>query len=597
VSLPKPSYLLYFDQVHLTLSGRQRSLDLAREIVEQLVGGGSARAMVVSSARSVDIVEPLTDDAQRLVAALERLEHDRDQWDLYAETEDARVRDIVDTLNDGANVEGAIARARSYQKEEVWRTTRSMRRLGATLGQLVDLEPPKGLIYFADVVRSNPGEHYLTFFGSRLLQTKGALQRAELDHDLGALAFDQVMHEAAAQGIRIYTVEARGLVTDSDPAIVSTSVTETTPASARLRGSDTHRTFESLAAETGGRPFLNGVRASRIAERIEADSSCVYLLSFDPSGFAEDAPLRVDVKTSRSDVELHVRGQLVLPSAAARRTASLLRAFSAPNSIPDPFEVVAGLVPTGWADGKYSALLQIHVAAMPLPEPRWELGASVIAGERVRHEASGSVAAGTAPTPVTLESEVRLPPGVLRLVAVAHETRSGLVSSSERVVDWPALDGAGPAIGPIVLLQPEGGAFVREHRAQGSGALLVEDGAPLVPDRPAAFVAVVCGRRGADGVADRRLRGQRVHEFPPVPLDGDSAGRCVQIRDVIPSNTLGAGVFRYEIDLRAGDRAAHGSRDFVIADPEVPVPEEATSGPKSAIDAAAPWREAPGKEE
>ena len=48
---------------------------------------------------------------------------------------------------------------------------------------------------------------------------------------------------------------------------------------------------------------------------------------------------------------------------------------------------------------------------------------------------------------------------------------------------------------------------------------------------------------------------------------------------------------------RAGDRAAHGSRDFVIADSEPAVPEGATSGPKSAIDAAAPWREAPGKEE
>ena len=37
---PKPTYLFYFDQHHLTAAGRQNSLDIARTIVDQLVKDG-----------------------------------------------------------------------------------------------------------------------------------------------------------------------------------------------------------------------------------------------------------------------------------------------------------------------------------------------------------------------------------------------------------------------------------------------------------------------------------------------------------------------------------------------------------------------------
>ena len=66
---PKPTYLFYFDQRHLTMAGRQNSLDTARTIVDQLVRDG-ARAMVVYASKEVMTIQPLTDDRNLVPIAL-----------------------------------------------------------------------------------------------------------------------------------------------------------------------------------------------------------------------------------------------------------------------------------------------------------------------------------------------------------------------------------------------------------------------------------------------------------------------------------------------------------------------------------------------
>jgi VWFA-related protein len=394
VTGPAASYLFYFDQPHLTMAGRVRSLEVASDLIDGLITENS-RGMIVSNARETIIVQPLTSDRSLLKQALRELEGNRGQWDMYAQLEDERVGDVVRTLNWENDLYGAVAKARLYQKEEYWRTERNLRRLAVTLGQLVDLEPPKALLYFADSTRSNAGAHYLSFFGLAVREEEPALSAMTSDALAGSLAFDEVINQAAAQGIRIYAVEARGLIAAVDidqPNPTAMSRTRAVPSSSRVRLSDAHSTFESLAAETGGNAFLHGVRAAKIAERIVADSSCVYLASFDPAGYPEDAPLRVIVQVNRDDVELRVRGRIVLQSESARKTSELLRAFSSPDSIPDPFVVKTGVVPTGFGNGNYSALLQISVPGRDVGSRRLALlgpqgtkqGIRQAVGERAR---------------------------------------------------------------------------------------------------------------------------------------------------------------------------------------------------------------------
>ena len=220
-------YLLYFDQRQLTLAGRQRSLDLARRLVPSLVGDGS-EAMIVSSAERISIIERFTPEPQLLLDALDRLEHDREQWDTWSTQEPDRLARVVQLLNEDDHLHRAIAEARRFQREERWRTDRDLRRLAVTLAWLGDVTPPKTVLYFADTVRSNAGEHYLNFFGESLLRQHPLLSSGGTDSFMAGLPFDAVVNEASSQGIRFYPVLGQGMSAIQDHIHPTTSAMERT---------------------------------------------------------------------------------------------------------------------------------------------------------------------------------------------------------------------------------------------------------------------------------------------------------------------------------------------------------------------------------
>ena len=139
------------------------------------------------------------------------------------------------------------------------------------LARVADLDPPKAAVYFADTMRSNAGGHYLSFFGEADRRNSSALIALELDALGGANPFQNVIDEASAHGIRLYTVQAQGLTLApsrfrSPPRAVPRAGT-ISGAQQRGRIYDAQDSLVGLAAESGGKPFLNGVRAAKIANR------------------------------------------------------------------------------------------------------------------------------------------------------------------------------------------------------------------------------------------------------------------------------------------------------------------------------------------
>jgi len=446
--------------------------------------------------------------------------------------------------------------ARRYHKEEVTLTDRSMRRLRLTLTQLADLRPPKALIYFGDTLRQKPGAHYLSFFGTVAQADQIPLPGMGTGTLMGSLSFDAVVNEAAAQGVRLYTVQAEGLTErmhSALPGSAAASQTKTLGAPRSIRSRAARDTLRGLAAETGGESFLQGASGESIGERIVTDSSCMFLISFNPAGFRYDSPLRTIVSTRRKDIELRVRGRLVVQSPSAKRTASLLRAFGSPDSIEDPFELRSHLVATGFSDGSYTALLQLAVPGTPLQSATWELGASVVRGQSIHDEASGSLTVGSPGVPVVFEYEIRFRPGEYEIVSVAHETGTGMISSNQKTAVWPDPNGRPATSGPIALLQPTDAAFMRGDEARSSGSLARGSDEWIDPERPLALVAVVCrGKKNRGPMrVDRVLVGDSVVELPPLSLNLTS-DRCAQVRDLIRAGTLGPGSYRYGIS-RSGD--------------------------------------------
>ncbi len=574
------TYLFYFDQPHLTMAGRLRGLQMARDLVPKLITGGN-RGMIISSGRELATVAPLTSDPAALLAALDRLDKDRRQWDFYATEEISRIAEVMNALNDemGGGVERSLMRARGFQIEESWQMQKAVHRLDMVLGALADIDPPKAVLYFADTMRSNPGAHYLSLFSESVQHPRTGEERQiygesamiESDSSFGALTLDKVINLAAAHDIRLYTIQAEGLVDHSmslegkGPSFRAAgyAAAQSLPV-ARIH--DAQDTLTSMALETGGQPFLNGVPASRIASRVLQDLSCVHLISFDPTDFPVDQPLAVRLRVSKPGVTVHARGRLVIQSESSRMTTRLLGAFAAPEAIGRTTALRTGVIPTGYRDGSFSALIQVAVPGSRQSGASWEVGYSVLTRGKVSEEASARLKTESPGTPLVLEREVRFPPGPYEIVAVARETTTDEVVSRQAEGAWPDPDAAAASVGPIAVIQPLLGGFLREGATHTAGFLAQPGTDRLRADEPTALVGLVCReRRNREALrAERRLSGETSVEFPATDLDF-SSDRCVQIRDVVPAGRMGPGEFRYELRvLDRGVEIAKSETKFLV---------------------------------
>lgn len=569
---PRPvSFLFYFDQHHLTQPGRQRALDLSRQLIERLIHDGN-RAMIVSNARRLVVVEEFTDNVGRLLEALKRLENDRTQWEFYASQEDSRVEDVVDALSQDDDVHRAISLARTYQREEHWRSDKALRRLEMTLARMADVDSRRAVIYFADTVRGNAGEHYLSFFGTGMRRTRPELSEMALDGLAAGLPMEKVMSTATAHNIRFYTVLAQGLVTPVDRVLPDASAVTRTGAvtsSSRVRFRNVQDTLSNLATETGGSAFIRGGRPVRIVERIEQDFGCEYTLSFDPAGFAEDSPLRAIVEARREGVRFRSKGRVVVESESARLAGRLLSAFASTRSSSDGTGLSANLVPIGFHRGSYSALLQVSVPGTLLPGARWELGASLYSKDKVLEEISGSLAADRPGVPLILEGEIELKAGPFEIVAVARESTTDFILSEHLQISWPDPNDRPVTCGPIALVQAVSGAFLRDDVTRTSGSLARSSSSSVESGLATALMGLVCrGRRQKGSLrVERLLIGDRRIVFPELEFDLDD-DRCAQIRDLIPEGSLGPGYYRYIVRAMRGDEVLHeSSREFAVVEP------------------------------
>jgi len=583
------SYLLYFDMPHLTQSGRQGALSSARELLPKLLAGGQ-RAMIVINALQLKMVAPLTGDVSALDAALVHLVADRDAFDPYAASEDSRLADILQQMEHGTEV--ALGRARRYASEERWRQERDLQRLSMVLGRLADLDAPKAVLYFADTMRQNAGAHYLSYFAGPSLQGRGgnALPEATsilADAASGALPLDRVVNEAAALGIRFYTVEGQGIRGDNSPIESESSVSNSggggggtiaawqaadahnqrgyTEGAADRIGSnqgssvansqrlqDAQATLTSLAAETGGRAFLNGVTPARMAAQILGDLSCLYLVSFDPSGFPQDQPLAVSLKVSRSNVRASVRGRLVIQSDGARLTARVLSAFSASGSGPATRNgsVQIGLIPIAYEGGLFRARVQVAIAGTAVPSTTWDVGASLVSQGAVRQDSAGRIQLTSPNTPVVFEQDMDFAAGDYDLVAVAHELQTDTLLSTESHGSWPKLDAELASVAPLAVSQRRAGGFLRNRQTQTQGAVIVALDEPLRADVPTAVIALVCRAKDQKRPLDvtRTLIGERETPVGTTQL-AMGTDRCAQVVDLIPPKMLGAGRYRFVITV------------------------------------------------
>ena len=540
-----PSFLFFFDQPHLTTSGRMNALDLARDLIIQLVERG-ARAAIVSSAAKLGTVVPLTGDRARLLQGLDRLRSDLTQWDRYAATEDNRIQEIIDLLK-LPDVEGARHQARAFADDE-WRQARqSEERLGLSVRLLERQRPPRGAFYFGDTLRQDAGQHYLRM----VPRDPGA--HGDIAPGLDAASafdFDRVIRDALGVGVHLFPVQAEGMAPDDG------------------RVASAENSLISLGLETGGEAFIRGVPASKISARVRQRFGCMYLLSFKPAGLPTDEMLSVAVTVARKGVKAHAQGLIVIPSASARRASRLLAAFTQGDTDEPGAPFTVSTIFLSVEKDRYRALVQLRAPPTGTPNGAWELGASLVSRGAVRDDFSAHVGSSAPNAPIVLEKEVTLEPGPYEIVAVGQASGDRYLSSRlEGVLPAPS---GGRWVSPIAAVQEGAAAFSRNAITRTSGSLVLSDGEPVDPRKPVALISVVWREGPSDqALVERKLTGTDTVSFDPIRFA--AAERCVQVRDVIPAKILGPGTFTYALELKRGEVVLQtANRQLVVAEsPEV----------------------------
>jgi VWFA-related protein len=560
-SVPAPrqtaTYIFYLEHTLLTMAGQNVALEMAERLIRELVRGGN-RGLVVSSGSRV-VQSELSDDPEKLLETIAAVRKDTRQWAeyAYAENELARYADIFRQPSTGSQ---RIA-ARSYQLEEMRITSNRFRRVSAMLGGLAEVDPPKALFYFADMARQRPGEHFIRLFSARTDELQGAYTEGSgLNH---TFAFDDVLEQANAQGVRLYTIQAQGLQTeDTMPAARPNRAPNT-----RIR--DAEDTMHGFALETGGEMFLGGTDAptmGRILRRVEEDLACLYVLSFVPDELPEDQGLRVllrlaDTERGRAaaaEFDVHSRGQIVVQSPGRREETLLLAAHAAQETV-DSDTGRGVVIPLGFDGKAYQGLVQFVVQGSDLASQLahgsvWDLGMTHLLGTDVLDSVSARVEVTDPTAPVVLETLWSFEPGLNEIVSVGRERRLGQLATVKLDLDWPDPDQAKVTISPIAVVQQQEGVFLRkkgdEQEVRHRGTLAVGEGF-VRTDHPAFLIELICRakRTQEDLWVRRRLSGEEAADFELLHWQADRGERCIQVRDLVHEGQMSLGKFSYEVSV------------------------------------------------
>jgi hypothetical protein len=596
------SFIFYFDEPELTVDGRHRAIEVARLVAPALLARGHD-VLILRNGDSVRMEAKWTHDAAEVSAALDRIASDPGKGDsLRVSAEELRAENLVEQLQGSvreANMQaqaglrsatqhpppsrrgpvgdpmapGAPERNPSGDQPDslvVQASSSEQLMLNATVGHLVselktviqvdlqrtehDVErlrgavqslalrgSPKGVVYFSDTLRRDPGDAVVHAVSSdaqfaRLMNVRS--WQALVSHWNADAKLRALVRDASSYDVRFYAVEGRGLGTSSDWVRASQD------------------TLASLALDTGGLSFLNGIAPQRIADGVVADQSCWYLVSFAPAGWDTDRPLNLGVWLKKPGLRVQTRSALVIPSRGALTEARLVAAhFGDPTLEDHPLSV--SVYPIGGSTETLQVLAQVRLPEgndTPARDTLWDVGFVLVSdGATVARKSSRVTWRGEG-TPPVYQTTLSLPSGPYEIIAVAHDDSGDSVRSGRVSGSWPPSTDIAVTLSKPALAQPQHGGIVQDGAVKESGIIVRGEGNPVDPRAPVALVTAACLDRASDAAlrAERRLVGETEVSFAPMMLSADK-GQCVQIRDLVAANSLGAGRMTYFVRILSGD--------------------------------------------
>jgi len=560
VSVPAPqrSLVVYLDFSQLSFQGRMMALASVKTHILERIHDGD-QVMILAFKDNLRLIQDFTSDAALLAATIDELKQDRTTIDSTA----------ADAGNRFCGALDAPSLVTGYALEEETGTRKSLAALQRIMPSLAALKGRKALLLFTDQLRIEPGAEY-----AQLAQRgRSSTMETSLLH---------LTREANAAGVSIYSVHASGL---GNPLALPCQGAKPSAAAAS-RGLDSALEAEAtLALETGGRALQRTNDVGAVLDMAQQDLSCYYLMGYKARGVGNDQRHNVRVTLREGAIPrgatVRYRPYYTDQSFRDRRERLVRSALEAPalfNKIPVSVEAFAiGPAGTGRRVLVKASVPLRSLSLLPAGRSQ-ERGRALLRGELT--DAKGAAACS-----FDLDSPVSVPDGGEPSASLVMETgcvaEPGSYDLTLAVIDAETQE-TGARREPVHLGGSPPRPFVtdvslwtRERDAlvvtSGGGAIGLKEGLELgafVPrsqrrmarGQEARMSFLVCpapeAAAGADGPLSvrRRLLGEggatvasfddRTIQEPP-----DAETGCYQMVDAIPAGSLGAGLYRFDVEV------------------------------------------------
>jgi len=350
--------IVYIDNYNIDPIERNRVLPAVQQFLMRNIRGDD-QAMVVGYNRSLEVLQPFTNDTSLLASAVE-------QFRSHAGQAPIRQRELLQTLQriDDADSSGqAMLYARLYADEQlnsISFTTDALERLLETLG---GLPGRKALVHVSSGVPMNAGEAAFQAVATKF----GASEAfSEIPRHSTARDFERIDRQANAHRVAFYTVDAGGLRgLQFGNAEFGGFVN---PKMRRMLDSVVHENLQSplrlMALETGGRAILNVNRILPALEKAALDFRTFYSLGISASGEKSGSyhKIKVKLRGPHKGLQLRYRGGYRSKDAETRVREQLLSALLyAHEDNPLAVEVDWGRPAPYGKEGNYILPIQLKV--------------------------------------------------------------------------------------------------------------------------------------------------------------------------------------------------------------------------------------------
>jgi VWFA-related protein len=342
---PGLSLNFYVDNANLSTATRGPVLDAAIDFVRTRVGPGD-RVAVTTHVGGPKIVQGLTGDRELAVSALRRLRDEPGGWSItnverLRVTANLRItaailRQVIVTgrpsavAQAAAIAQGALDEVRTFEQTERVATRDATRGLRAILTAMSAMPGRKVLVYVSDGLAGTPGqavyrafEDYFREFPAARSQVNDA-RMAMTGEGSEQKVFDDVVVSAAAAGVTLFTIDARGLVAPGDAESAGG------PSATWSRDVRNYQEpLQKIAAETGGSAFVNGGDFKAGLERFSRELDSYYLVGYPLPRGGRSAVHTVGVElVNRKGCRLDYRRRFVEQSLPALIEDRVLAALS-----------------------------------------------------------------------------------------------------------------------------------------------------------------------------------------------------------------------------------------------------------------------------